>query len=102
MSPDDLADLLSRIDACKPARDYCDGKTLREAWYSCPDWVWMSWFLCAVDLNLWRATAFHPDRDLRRKEWMRPETYERIETAARSYYAELLAPRTDDRDKRTD
>jgi hypothetical protein len=36
---------LREQDACKPAREFCRGKTLQEAWTQCENYGWMEWLL---------------------------------------------------------
>ena len=40
--------LLQRLDACEPARDWYGGKTLMEAWNTCPRFDWMTWLFDVV------------------------------------------------------
>lgn len=94
MNADDLADYLSRIDACKPARDHCDGKTLREAWFTCPDPCWMHWILVSASPAecLW-CEYREPDKYAHFKT---PEAFDKVERMLTAHYEHIVKNATTD------
>jgi len=47
----DLSRLLSKLHACCDAQNWCDGKTLEEAYAQCERGDWMLWFAARVGVD---------------------------------------------------
>ena len=47
----DLTALLTRLDACREAREWAAGKTLEQAWAECPRGDWMLWLAGLLDID---------------------------------------------------
>lgn len=43
-----FAKLLKEIGACRPARAFCKGKTLKEVWTQSPDPFWMTYLFANI------------------------------------------------------
>jgi len=47
----DLSALLTRLDACREAREWSAGKTLEQAWAECPRGDWLLWLAGRLDID---------------------------------------------------
>ena len=47
----DLSALLTKLDACRAAREWAAGKTLEQAWAECPRGDWMLWLAGRMDID---------------------------------------------------
>ena len=46
-----FAEWLESEDACDEAREWCDARTVEEAWAECPRADWMLWLVCHLGLE---------------------------------------------------
>jgi len=51
MTPEQLQTKLIELDACKDARKFCEGKTLKQAWDECTKSDWMFWLMLNAKTN---------------------------------------------------
>lgn len=60
-----LKGFLLLAGACKPAREWAQGRTLRQAWAECEDADWMRWWLETAGVD-YTAVDWHEAADVRR------------------------------------
>jgi len=62
MTPRQFKDKLLELEACEGAFEFCEGKSLQEAWDTCPRGDWMLWLFMRsdnYDLQLMTLTKGH-------------------------------------------
>lgn len=94
MNADDLADYLSRVEACPEARHHCDGKTLREAWMTCESIEWLHWILISADPTacLWCECR----EDDKYAHFKTPEAFDEVERMLTAHYEQIVKNATTD------
>lgn len=102
-----LTNLETTYGACEKGAKWAEGKTVEEAWTTCPDGSWMTWFLATLGLKRkrlvlilcdiadlakqWRGEAGDKAIDVARK-WCRGEaTIDEVRAAADATFAAFAA-----------
>jgi hypothetical protein len=56
---DKLQIRLKHLYACKEALIWCEGKSFKEAWDTCPNDVWMNWLILKLFVKGWLSENFY-------------------------------------------